>query len=293
MSHRTLSLCALALLLPASLFAQALTVKAVASPTTVLPGLPTTFLLTVTSTSADPQILLDGVRLHVTRGDDAFVALFAQSDEFSLPESTHCANESCFTLGAGATQTIYFDFGATIDANPFFMDEHLSLPGTYTVQFELHVDHQSAGVETILSQPATFTVAVPAGADAAFWQHMQDGTTRQTWSAVDWMNAGKRLASEAYAHPTDTAYLPWLAALVQGSTDQRTAAYDLALSRSVPSALRDALLYGKAVLLNGASANAVWSEFNVDLAMREADAARATLSQLIKVTTVDIIRRQA
>src|SRR5438067_9233158 len=236
MSRRTLSLCTLVLLLPAELFAQPLTVRAVASPTTVLAGLPTTFLLTVTNNSADPQVLLDGVRLHVTHGDETFIAIFARNDEFSLPESTHCAAESCVTLGPGATQTIYFDFGATIDANPFFMDERLSLPGAYAVQFELHVDHQSAGAESILSQPATFTVAAPSGADATFWQHMQDGATRQTWSAVDWMNAGKRLASEAYANPTDTAYLPWLAGLVQGSTEQRTAAYDLALSKNVPAA---------------------------------------------------------
>lgn len=284
----------LPLLLPVSLSAQSLSIKALASPATVLPGLPTAFLLTITNISPESQILLDGVRLRVTRdGGDAFVARFAEKDEFNLPATARCASESCITLSPGASQTVYFNFGPTIDGNPFFMDERLSLAGTYNVQFELHVDHQSAGVESILSQPATFTVTSPADADAAFWQHMQEGTARQTWSAVDWMNVGKRLATEAYAHPTDTAYLPWLAGLVEGSPARKVAAYDVALSRNIPSALRDVLLYGKAVVLNGAGANAVWSDLNVDLAITEADTARAALTQLMKVTTVDVVRQQA
>jgi hypothetical protein len=293
MNRRTLSFCIVTLMIAAPLPAQTLTVKAFVSPTNVLPGLPAAFSLMVTNSSPTVQTVLDGVRLHVTRENETFTAGFAENDSFNFPATTHCASEACITLTPGMTKTIYFDFRPTLDANPFFMDERLSVPGVYTLQFELYVDHQSAGVESVLSPTATFTITTPTGADAAFWMRMQGSTGHQRWSAVDWTEAGRRLASEIYGSPTDTAYLPWLAGLVQGTLEQRIAAYDLALGKNIPSALRDALLYGKAAALNGASANAVWSEFNVDAALKEADMARAALKQLIQVTTVDVVREQA
>jgi hypothetical protein len=283
-----------AFLAPGTATAASLVVTATALPTAVLQGLPVALLVTMTNASTDAQAVLDGVRFQVNRSSEAFVARFGEEDAFEFPATANCESGGrCIVLAPGASRTLYFDFTSTLDRNPLFLDGRLSVPGEYRVQLEIHVDHQSAGVESVLSQPVSFTVLAPSGADAVFWQRMQRGAPGGTWSAADWMNVGRRIASDAYAQPTDSAYLPWIAGLVEAPTAQRVAAYDLALGKTIPPSLRWALLYGKAVLLNGASANAAWSDFNVDLALEDADAARAALDELVKVTTVDAVRQQA
>jgi hypothetical protein len=274
-------------------FAQDVTIRLTPSPAVVLRGLPVAFLVTYTNNSADTLTFVDGLRLHVA-GDRSFIATFAGNDTFGLPptQTTPCDGTPCFTLAAGASRTFYIDFGPTLDMNPFFMDSRLSTPGAYILQIEGFLDRQVFGLQSVLSAEVPFQVLQPVGGDATFWQYMQN-VGDPAWSCMDWTHAGGTVAAHAYSGGVVSSYVPWVAGLLRGATDQKVAAYDLALSTDIPTALRDTLLMGKATALRAASVDALWIDSNVDVALSRADAERAVLAQLIKVTAVDVTRQNA
>jgi hypothetical protein len=290
-------LCSAALLTSIALSAQQLPTALLSlQPSQVLPGLPVAFLVTVTNPNKQPVTLLDAMELRVTSPVGAFTATgIGGHTVLNLPADamTPCGSTKCFVIPGNSQRQLYIDYGPALAENEFFADERLNVPGMYSLQLVLYADTFDRSAAAFSSNPATLTIAVPAGIDADTSIFLQQQSPTHVWSLVEWAIRGDAVARRIRSDYPTSAYAPWVAGYGITSPAATLNVIDGALAQHPPDSLRDNLLWMKGTLLEQWSGDALYAARNLDQALTFADLARATLETLKKLAIADVTRQKA
>jgi hypothetical protein len=263
-------------------------------PVTVLPALPTAFLVTITNSSNQPQQVFDTATLSVTTAATAYVAEVNGRTEVSLPadQTESCNASRCLNIAPLGTKELYFDFGPSLVGNPFFFEARLSASGTYGLKLTLRTLASDGSEIDLSTQTATLTIQQPQGVDAEAltWLTQQAGTTS---AAMNWALRANTIATQLRALFPKSQYANWTAALGGATKEEQLANIDAALGANPPVGLRDTLLFAKGSLLAQWNRVAIYSLRDLQAALTYADAATATLSTLRDSGISNYMRQRA
>ena len=261
-------------------------------PPTTLPGIPVSFLITVTNPSEQDLTIGCAANLTVTTSSGTFQAQDATGRTAIGFERPECRNGYRFTIPAQGQRQICFDVDRSLTGNPFGLDPRLSFPGSYGVTMTLYAAADFN--QPFSTNTATLTVRQPAGVDASVWAHMLSVTHGRGWGAAAWVTAGDALATWVRSNDPTSSYAMWLAGRGGVTSYEETLArYDQALTANPPEAFRDDLLWAKGNLLDSWSNDALRADRDADKALSLADSARATLRLLRDVAVTDLLRQEA
>jgi len=283
----------LAVAVAASAAGDNVTLTLAASPTQLLPGTPAAFIVTMKNSTALPVTVMNSIRLLGSRGGNVFVATTAPGrDVATLPADQTAKSDDmrCITIDPGSTRQLYLDFGQALVENEFFFDPQLSQSGAVDVQLEFLIDTEGSAA-TVMTNSVTLTIMTPSGADLQVWRHMQELAGKPNWTTAEWITYGAQLEQWTASNYPASMYNAWMPAYA--AANDPIPAYDAALALDPPAALRDMLLYGKALKLDRESRDALIGARNEDNALALADAARNAVNALLKVTTTDTVRSRA
>lgn len=269
-------------------------------PTSTLPGLPVGFLLTITSSSAQPQIVFNSAQLKVTTATSTFNAVgLQQKTTLTLPSDQldKCGITECLTIPPNSARQVYIRFGPLLVENEFFADRRLSQPGRYDLQVTLFFGRSLTGpFGNIESDTQTLLIQQPSGSDTAVWNLLQQTSNKESWSEEDWIYLGGTVALQIRGSYPDSSYAVWVAGIgtmPDTTPSAKLAQLDAALRQSLPPALRDELLLEKGGILAGLSHNALFAERDADTAVSLADQAREVLAELRNTAATAYTRGQA
>jgi hypothetical protein len=290
-------LCSAALLTGLTLSAQQIPTAILSlHPSQVLPGLPVAFLVTVNNPNKQPVTLLDAMELLVMSATGTFAATgIGGHTVLNLPTEamTPCGSTKCFVIPGNSQRQLYIDYGGALAENEFFADDRLNVPGVYSLQLVLYADTPDGSAAAIRANPATLTIAVPAGIDADASTFLQQLSPTHVWSLVQWATGGDAVARRIRSDYPTSAYVPWVAGYGITSPAATLNVIDSALALNPPDSLRDNLLWIKGTLLERWSGDALYASRNLDLALAYADQARTTLDTLTKVAIANITKQKA
>jgi hypothetical protein len=266
------------------------------APPIVLPGLPSSFLVTIKNMSNQPLRLFEGVVVNISSAAGTFEAQGVNDrTQFALPESQmdKCGTSLCFAVPALGTRQLYIDFGPGLTGNEAFFDRRLCQAGSYDVHLTLRGDTADGSPVTVETIPASLTIQSPQGvdADAFHWLLTQSGGT--AWTALNWAMGGDAVASELRTRFPDSQYSLWTAALGGTSREGQLSSLDRALATNPAPGLRDMLLWAKGSLLAQWNSTAIYIDRDIQRAVAYADAATSTLNTLRDVAIAGVLSQRA
>src|SRR5260370_4313017 len=252
------------------------------TPPTVLPGLPSAFLITLTNASNQQQTVFNAVPLTAAAGGATLQITGVNGETgLTLPSDQleRCADDNrCLTVPPLGQRELYIDFEPSLIGNEFFFDRRLSTPGTYKLQLTLQSSFDGSDV-TITTNEAPLTVQQPAGVDAEAWNWL-NGVVEGGWSSFNWGISGDRVAGELRARFASSGYVIWVAWLGASTMTEQLANIEAAIASNPQGGLRDALLWAKGSLLAQWNGIAIYSERDLQHALALADAATSVLTTL-------------
>ncbi|HSY49057.1 MAG TPA: hypothetical protein VLC46_09610 [Thermoanaerobaculia bacterium] len=266
-------------------------------PATTLPGLPVSFLLTITNPSDQPVRFSDQAALSATATTGTFDVdglSYGYAAHLPTDQMEKCNAEYCFTVPAKSVRQLVFDAGPMLGGNEFFADKRLCVVGKYTMEMTLYFDGPDQMLIPVRTNSQTLSVSQPTGVDASAWQSLLDANDGKCWGTFEWASNGQIAAPTLRAHYPSSTYAIWTSALgpVISSADA-DARFDRALSTTPPPSIRDGLLWSKASFLAQWSKNALLSERDIDKTIAFSDEARATFTTLRDVAVTDRMRSLA
>lgn len=260
-------------------------------PDSTLPGLPVAFVVTLTNPASTVQRVTETLRLQVQTRDTTFFAhgIVPTETQLGMPreQTTDCHSLRCVTLQPHEQRQVYIDF----PENGFFFDERLNAIGTFTLELRLVVATESGTVE-IRTNPAKLTIRQPIGADAQVWALMQQTSDGSAWDLRRWL-MGEQI--EAIRRQfSSSGYAPWTVAFAHaGEPTASLKLFDDALATKPTGALRDNLLWQKAISLQKWSRSALVYDRDVEKAVALSEKARQTLQTLRDMASSAVMRKRA
>lgn len=266
-------------------------------PESTLPGIPVSFLVTITNPTASVFTLGSGMTLKATTGQGTFDVLGeANRTLLSLPGEglDDCGGVPCLHVPANGQRDLLIDVTPVLLGNEFFIDRRLMKPGTYDLELTLHKWGLWSDGGEIRTNAATLTVQQPTGVDLEVWNFLNETVAPNEWVLLSWASAKPRLAQEIQSRYPTSAYVPSVVSL--GSISKfpgDITAFDHALAMNPPVTVRDNILWHKAAYLAGQSEYVLMSLRDVEQAVALADRAREAFLELQRVAISDLMRQRA
>jgi hypothetical protein len=267
-------------------------------PESTLPGIPVSFLVTITNPTGQVLTLGDLMTLKATTDGGTFDVLgLMNQKEIGLPSEgvDKCAGEPCLHIAANGQRDLLVDVGPVLAGNGFFADQRLTKPGTYGLELTLYdLDRWFEEGAAIRTNAATLTVRQPTGVDLEVWNFLNEVAAPGEWGLLSWATAKPRLTQEIQSRYPTSAYVPYVVSF--GSTTRfpgDVAAFDNALAMNPPVTVRDNLLWHKAEYLSNHSEYLLRSFRDLERAVALADRAREVFLELQRVAISDLMRQRA
>jgi hypothetical protein len=265
-------------------------------PESTLPGIPVSFLITVTNPT-DQVFTIDSMTLKATTGEVTFDVLGEANREL-LPLPTEgvddCGGMSCLRVPANGQRDMLIDVTGVLLGNEFFFDRRLMKPGSYDLELTLYSSHRRLEVVAIRTNTARFTVRQPTGVDLEVWNFLNEVSAPYEWEPLSWASARPRLSREIQRRFPTSAYVPSVVSLgALGLPYDDVSPYDHALAMNPPVTVRDTLLSHKAGHLAGQSEHAISAFRDVEQSLALADRARDAYLELQRVAFSDLMRQYA
>lgn len=255
-----------------------------------LPGIATSLKVTVLNPTSSTVRIDNMMKLsHLTPAG----TWVEGHDEGSIIETTELVEEGRFAftnaddpaLSIGSSKTAEFYFLSY----PFRDDPANSGPGRITMNATIYVKG-----EQITSPPSEITVAQPSGVDAQVWALMnQMAGGAWTRSAAN-LGVCRQVAEAVLSTYPSSRYMPFLFDCSPSSTDaERVERFQRAITAADDDLTRDQT---KLTLGNFRSLKAqdvLTGEYNLDVALTEARAARPILEDLASNSAFPPIRKEA
>jgi len=267
-------------------------------PESTLPGIPVSFLVTITNPTGQVLTLGDVMTLRATTDGGTFdvLGLMNQKEIGLPPESVdRCAGQPCLQIAANGQRDLLVDVGPVLAGNGFFADRRLMKPGTYDLELKLYdMDRWFEEGASIRTNAATLKVRQPTGVDLEVWNFLNEVAAPGEWELLSWASAKPRLSQEIQSRYPTSAYVPSVVSF--GSITKfpgDVSAFDHALTMAPPVTVRDNLLWHKAEHLAQQSRIALLSERDLEQAVALADRARDAFMELQRVAISDLMRQRA
>ncbi|MDP9194479.1 MAG: hypothetical protein M3P06_22495 [Acidobacteriota bacterium] len=269
-------------------------------PESTLPGIPASFLVTITNPAGQVLTLGNLMTLKATTNAGTFDVLgIMNQKEFGLPLEgmDRCGQGEgapCLHIAANGQRDLLIDAGPVLAGNGFFADRRLMKPGTYDLELTLYEFGRSPEGGAIRTNAATLTVRQPTGVDLEVWKFLNEVAAPGEWELLSWATAKPRLSQEIQSRYPTSAYVPSVVSL--GSIDRfpgDVSAFDHALAMNPPVTVRDNLLWHKAGYLAGQSEYVLRSLRDAERAVALADRAREAFLELQRVAISDLMRQRA
>jgi hypothetical protein len=213
-------------------------------PERTLPGVPVNVVLTVTNPGDEPVDVLSQFPVTVTPPQGSpYLAIddttTSPRETFSLPGTRV---DPTLTLPARSSRVFVMEADVVLGSPAFFMDERLSLPGTYRLRVKIWVHQESAPLPAAESNEVTLTVLEPQGADRLVWDHMLQLSNGEVWNFMQWMSHGPAVAKYVFENARDSAYAAHVAHFKWGSTpEEQREGIEHALALRPEGPIRDQL----------------------------------------------------
>jgi hypothetical protein len=265
-------------------------------PESTLPGIPVSFLVTITNPT-DQVFTVDAMTLKATTDEGTFDVLGeANREMLPLPSEAvdDCGGMSCLHVPANGQRDLLIDVTPMLLGNEFFFDRRLMKPGTYDLELMLYRADRRFEVVTIRTNTSKFSVRQPTGVDLEVWNFLNETVAPYEWEPQSWAGARPLLTAEIQLKYPTSAYVPSVVpfgAPVQFPGD--VSAIDHALAMEPPVTVRDNLLWYKAEHLAQLSRSALRADRNVEQTVAFADRARDAFLELQRVAISDPMRQRA
>jgi hypothetical protein len=262
-------------------------------PESTLPGIPVSFLVTVTNPSTRPLTVGNGMSLTATTAEGTFDVLdMTNKTVVALPDEgiDKCRAVSCLHVPPNGQRDLLIDVGPVLHGNVFFHDRRLMAPGTYALELTLYTFDAGA----IRTNPATLTVRQPTGIDLEVWNFLKEAAAPSDWVLTSWAYSKPLLVQEIQSRYPTSAYVPSVVSL--GAISKfpgDVTAFDHALAMNPPVTVRDNLLWHKAAYLAGQSKHVLRSLRDAEQAVALADRARDAYLELQRGAISDLMRQRA
>jgi hypothetical protein len=268
-------------------------------PESTLPGIPVSFLITITNPTGQVLTLGDVMTLKATTDAGTFDVLDFMRKEVALPSEgvDQCGSAPCLHIAANGQRDLLVDVGPMLLENAFFLDPRLMKPGTYDLELTLYdLDRWFEEEAAIRTNAARMTVRQPTGVDLEVWNLMKKAVAPSDWVLESWM--GSDAAREIQTRFPASTYFPYVVSLASlmalpGAFTGDVSAFDKALAMNPPVTLRDTLLLHKAGLLAGRSESVLRCFRDVDQTVLLANAARDVFLELQRVAISELMRQRA
>ena len=293
------------MMLPALLLS-ALTAVAEAPPTatlrlipeSTLPGIPVSFLITVTNPTDQVLTLGNALTLKATTDGGTFDVLdFINQKEIGLPTEgvDKCSGQPCLHIPPNGQRDLLVDVGPVLADNGFFADRRLMKPGTYDLVLSLYdLGRWFEEGAAIRTNSARLTVRQPTGVDLEVWNFLNEVASPGEWVLLSWASARPLLSREIQRRFPTSSYVPSVVSLgALGLPYYDVSPYDHALAMNPPLTVRDNLLLHKAGHLAGESEYAISAFRDVEQSLALADRARDAYLELQRVAFSDPMRQAA
>ena len=261
-------------------------------PESTLPGIPVSFLATITNPTDRVLILGSVMTLKATTGDTTFDVVGDRNETLlTIPSEImdDYGGMACLHVPANGQRELLIDITPVLLGNEFFLDRRLMKPGAYDLELSLYISSLTMDKGAIRTNAATLTVLQPTGVDLEVWQFLNEVAAPYEWQLVSWASVKPRLTEEIQSKYPTSAYVPYVVSF--GSKD--IAAFDNALAMNPPSTVRDNLLWHKAEHLAMLSRVTLMSDRDLERAIVLADNARAAFQELQRVAISDLMRQRA
>jgi hypothetical protein len=266
-------------------------------PESTLPGIPVSFLATITNPT-DRVVTLDNVMtLKATTGNMTFDVVAERNETIVAipPEAMDdCGEIPCLRVPANGQRDLLIDITPLILGNAFFWDRRLMKPGTYDLELSLYIASLTMDEGAIRTNAATLTVREPTGVDLEVWKFLNEVFAPYEWGLMSWTFVKPRLTQEIQSRYPTSAYIPYFVSF--GSKLRfpgDVAPFDNALAMDLPVTVRDNLLWHKAEHLAQQSRIALGSDYDLERSVALADRARDAFLELQRVAISDLMRQRA
>ncbi|MDP9194478.1 MAG: hypothetical protein M3P06_22490 [Acidobacteriota bacterium] len=266
-------------------------------PESTLPGIPVSFLITITNPNDQVLRIGDGMNLKVTTDVDTFDVLdLLKHDTFRLPSEgvDDCGGASCLYVPAHGKRELLVDVGSMLVGNAMLLDHRLMKPGVYDLELTLYDHDRWFDRVSIRTNVATLTVREPAGVDLEVWKLMNKAVDPYEWDGLSWPLWSSLLPQEIQKRYPTSAYLPSVVSM--GWIEQfprDLSALDYALAMNPPATVRDNILWTKACYLAWHSRKLLSDARDVEQVVALADRAREVFRELQRVAISDVMRKRA
>jgi hypothetical protein len=266
-------------------------------PESTLPGIPVSFLATITNPAGRALTLGSAMTLKATTNGVSFDVVGERNQTvLALPsdEVDDCGGVSCLQVPANGQRDLLIDITPVLLGNEFFMDRRLMVPGTYDLELTLYQSAQPMDRGAIRTNVARLTVRQPTGVDLQVWKFLKETAAPYDWTLASWSYSKPLLAQEIQSRYPTSAYVPYVVsfgAIAKFPGD--VSPFDRALAMNPPVTVRDNLLWHKAELLAKQSAIALGSDYDLERAVDLADRARDAFLELRRVAISELMRRRA
>jgi hypothetical protein len=267
-------------------------------PESTLPGIPVSFLVTITNPTGQVLALGDAMTLKASTDGGTFDVLgLMNQKEIGLPSEgvDECRGAPCLLIAANGQRDLLVDAGPVLAGNGFFADRRLMQPGTYDLELTLYdLGRWFEEGAAIRTNATTLTVRQPTGVDLEVWNFLNEAAAPGEWGLLSWASAKPGLSQEIQSRYPTSAYVPSVVSF--GATSRfpgDVTAFDHALAMNPPVTVRDNLLWHKAEHLAQRSRIALRSDRDLEQAIALADRAREVFLELQRVAISDLMRQRA
>lgn len=266
-------------------------------PPTTLPSIPVAFSVVIDNPGDLPVTIWDVMRLRVTTAtSDFFAAGVGGRTQVNLPQESldPCGTAKCLKIAPHSHRQVFVSYRPELTGNEFFEDGRLTVPGSYLLQLSLYAGSYGSPWTELVSNTAMLTVREPSGADLQVWEMLRTTAAPNAWTTAHWALSGDLVAAQVRSNFPSSTYVPWLASIGR-AVPPATAVTNLnaALATNPTGSLRDNLLWSKALTLARLSHESLYSDRNVDDAVRLANEARSAFETLAGVAISDALRAAA
>lgn len=266
-------------------------------PESTLPGIPVSFLASITNPTDRVLTLGSVMTLKATTDGMTFDVVGDRNQTvLSIPSEAmdDCGGVPCLRVPANGQRELLIDITPVLMGNEFFRDSRLMKPGRYDLELSLYIASLTMDKGAIRTNAATLTVRQPTGVDLEVWKFLNEVAAPSEWVLVSWATAKPRMSQEIQSRYPTSGYVPYVVSL--GSTTRfpgDVAAFENALAMNPPVTVRDNLLWHKAEYLSNHSEYVLRSFRDLERAVALSDRAREAFLELQRVAISDLMRQRA